>query len=176
MALDRNALEDAILDMFTGIGGYPQTVGAAGDRWASVYAGYASDALANITTPVAATVESSAATLGDTLAIAFSHAADAGGTAIGALVFEMVAAFSAFWPTVGFAAPGVVGVAAPPLPDALGNALGGFFADGNPAEGPRPGAGQQAASLATLLDAWTRTVVVVNTPTGGLPLPPVPLT
>jgi hypothetical protein len=63
----------------------------------------------------------------------------------------------------------VVGVAMSPPPTALSDALTPFFLAGNPPGGPRPSGELQADSMAAILDAWTRTVLVTNTPAIGTP-------
>jgi len=54
-------------------------------------------------------------------------------------------------------------------PTALTAALTAFFLAGNPPGGPRPSGESQADSMAAILDTWTRTVLVINTPAIGTP-------
>ena len=173
MALVPSTLGSPLAALFSGTGGYPANAGAAATAWANAYAGYAASATAVLTVPVPADVTTAAGALATTLGNAFVHALTAGPPYYTTLVTDMVSAFSAFWPPVKFVsppgAPPAVGVAAPPLPGALTDALTGFFVAGNPPSGPRPSGDSQATNLATLLDAWTRTVLVTNTPATGTP-------
>jgi hypothetical protein len=173
MALAQTALKSPLAALFSGTGGYPADASAAATAWANAYAGYAAAATAVLTVPVPADVTTAAGALAGKLGVAFVHALAAGPPYFTTLVTDMVSAFSAFWPPVKFVsppgAPPAVGVAVGPLPAALTAALTGFFTAGNPPSGPRPSGDSQATSLASVLDTWTRTVLVTNTPATGTP-------
>jgi hypothetical protein len=168
MPLNKDALGQSLRDLFSGVGAYPVDAAHAGARWASVYAAYAKNAVAGITAPVASTIDTSAGPLGTSLASAFTSAQAAGAGFLTALVSGMVSAFSAFWSPVQFVG-GAIGVAASPPPAALTTALTSFLTAGNPPSGPKPSGDSQANSLASILDTWTKTVLVTNTPPTGTP-------
>lgn len=173
MTLDSEAFKRAFRDFFTTVESLPTSFDDAGMKWANLYAAYAKAAQAGATKPVSAAIDAQAKALGGALAGIFATPHDSSGLAM--LASQIASAFTAFWPPVGFLAPGVVGVATSPLPAALIGSLADFFLSGNPASGPRPTGSEQADRMVTLLDGWTRTVTVVNTPAGAPPLPPVPL-
>ncbi|HZJ64915.1 MAG TPA: hypothetical protein VFD36_15500 [Kofleriaceae bacterium] len=181
MALARDPLRNALAGLFNGTAGYPGDAVAAGTAWATIYGDYAANAAAATavpTVPVQTDLTTALGTLGKKLGDAFIAALGAPPPHYPTLVTDMVAAFLPFWPSVGFKSPdgNVTGVAPPPPPQPLIDALTAFFQSGNPSLGPRPGGDDQAALMADKLDTWTRTVAVVNTPSGGSPLPPVLLT
>jgi len=176
MPLDKNTLQQALRDLFNGTTPYPASAAAAGSTWAQIFATYAKTAHAAETAPIAAAADAQATVLGGALGSAFVAAQAAGPNYLTPLLPQLVSAFSAFWPPVGFLAPGVVGVATSPPPAGLTASLTSFFTAGNPPSGPRPSGNDQADSMASLLDAWTRTVAVINTPAGLPPRPPVFLT
>jgi hypothetical protein len=176
MPLDANGLQQALRDLFNGVTAFPASAEAAGTTWAQIYTAYAKTAHAAETAPLAAAADAQAEVLADDLTDAFVAAQAAGPSYLTPLLPQLVEAFGKFWPPVGFAAPGVLGVATSPLPVGLTASLTGFFTAGNPPSGPRPSGTDQADSMAALLDAWTRTVTVINTPAGFPPRPPVFLT
>jgi hypothetical protein len=179
LALDGAALADGLKDLFEGTGGHPGSDAEAGRRWAGIYRAYANDATAGATAPLAASLQGAEATLAGALAAAFT-AARTTVAAVATLTPLVDAAFVGFWltPPVAFvtppppAAPAVVGAVTVAPPGVLSPGLADILAG--------PGANdtttaQQATSIATLLDGWTRTVLVVNTPPGPT-APPTPLT
>ena len=90
-----------------------------------------------------------------------------------------VLAVSLLAPPVAFALPPtgpptMTGVVSAAPPGVLTGALGARFLAG---VAQQASAAQQAQALAAVLDGWTRTVLVINTPVTppGPPLPPVPL-
>jgi hypothetical protein len=181
MPLRSAALASALKDLFEGAGGHPADEAEAGRRWAAAYRSYAADAVAGTTAPLNASLRSAEQTLAGTLARGFATAKAAGPGGAAALAAIMDAAFGAFWltPPVAFAIPRtgpptMTGVVSAAPPGVLTGALSALFLTGvaQPAS-----AAQQAQTLAAALDAWTRTVLVINTPVTppGPPLPPVPL-
>lgn len=168
MTLDPKTLKNAFGELFRGVGGYPDTPNAAGPVWANLYASYAGAAVAQTTVPVAASLAASAAALGTALATVFDDGSRAGPHVLDTLPAAMAAAFTAFWPSVQFAAPGIAGVAVG-LPGDLPRDLGAFFSSGTGSEGALPDPDDQADRLAAILDGWTRTVTVTNTPVSGTP-------
>lgn len=179
MALDRAALADTLKDLFEGTAGHPVSDAEAGRRWAELYRAYASHATAGPTVPLAASLQAAEATLGEALAAAFIAARTA--SAAAATLTPLVdAAFVSFWlsPPVAFVAPpppaipAAVGMVTVAPPGVLSPGLAGVLG----APGAKDAtAAQQASSIATVLDGWTRTVLVVNTPPGPS-APPVALT
>jgi hypothetical protein len=181
MALSSASLAGALGDLFEGAGGYPAGEADAGQRWAEAYRSYAAKAVAGTTAPVNVALTGAEQTLARALAGGFTTAKAAGPGGVAALAAVLDGAFVAFWlaPPVAFAIPptgpptmtGIVSVAPPGV---LATALGALFLAG---VAQQASAAQQARALATVLDAWTRTVLVINTPVipPGPPLPPVPL-
>jgi hypothetical protein len=183
MPLNGSSLSDALSNLFQGQPPYPATATEAGNKWANAYRTYAANALAATTAPSSALLIAAESKLANSLAGAFTAAQQAGPGGIAVLTPLMDVAFVAFWmtPPVVFAAPpppapatmaGVVSVA---VPGVLTTGLAGVFVAG---AAPGVTVTQQAQAIATVLDTWTRTVVVINTPITppGPPLPPVPLT
>lgn len=182
MPLSSASLASTLEDLFEGAGGHPASETAAGQRWAEAYRSYAGSALAGTTVPLAPSLASAEQTLASTLAGGFATAKTAGPGGVATLATVMDGAFVAFWlaPPVAFAIPptgpptmtGIVSLAPPGV---LSGPLGALFLAG---VAQQASAAQQAQALATTLDAWTRTVLVINTPLTppGPPLPPVPLT
>ncbi len=172
MTLDQTALKNAFSRLFRGLDGYPAKVSDAGPVWAKLYASYAKAAVARTTVPLAASIEASTTALGIALGTVFEAGFAAGANALGSLPATMAGAFAAFWPPVTFAAPGapppVVGVAVSP-PGNLARDLTNFFSSGAGSTGSLPNADRQAGQLASILDTWTRTVTVTNTPVSGTP-------
>jgi len=183
MPLNGSSLSDALSGLFQGQPSYPADATDAGKKWANAYRTYAATALAATTAPLSASLIAAESKLANSLAGAFTAAQQAGPGGIAVLTPLVDVAFVAFWmtPPVAFAAPpppapatmaGVVSVA---VPGVLTTGLAGAFAAG---AAPGVTVAQQAQAIATMLDAWTRKVVVVNTPITppGPPLPPVALT
>lgn len=183
MPLNGSSLSNALSGLFQGKPSYPEKPTDAGQKWANAYRTYAANALAGTTAPLSTLLTAAEGTLAKALAGAFTAAQQAGSGGLAVLTPLMDVAFVAFWmtPPVIFAAPappapatmaGVVSVAAPGV---LTAGLAGAFAAGVV---PGVTAPQQAQAIATVLDAWTRTVMVINTPITppGPPLPPAPLT
>jgi hypothetical protein len=179
VALDGSALADGLTDLFEGAGGHPVGDAEAGRRWAGSYRAYAGDAAAGPTAPLAASLQSAEATLARALAAAFTAARTAV-AAVATLTPLVEAAFVGFWlsPPVAFvtppppAAPAVVGAVTVAPPGVLFPGLADILAAAGANDAT---AAQQATSIATLLDGWTRTILVVNTPPGPT-APPAPLT
>jgi hypothetical protein len=172
MALNPESLTDGFTALFEGRDGYPATTGAAAAAWAALYRGYASAARAATTAPSPAALATAEENLVGTLDRAFARARDTGASG---LAGDLDKAFVEFWlePPVTLAddPPTVNGVVTAAPPGVLGPALAAVFATGI---AQRRSAAAQAGALAAALDAWTRTVVVVNTPPG--PSAPVVLT
>ncbi|MBI3803958.1 MAG: hypothetical protein HY282_09390 [Nitrospirae bacterium] len=190
MPLNKNLLSDGFKDLFEGKDPaapgetrFPPDPTEAGKKWAAVYRSYAEGAQAGVTRPVAAILSAAQNMLAIALAAGFSSAQAAPPpAAIAGLAVAMDLAFVAFWlaPPVALAAPlppapptmaGIVSLAPPGV---LSISLIALFAAG-PSQ--KKTAAQQADAIATLLDGWTKTVMVINTPITppGPPLPPVPL-
>jgi hypothetical protein len=181
MTLVKSKLQNPLRDLFEGTNGFPASGADAAEDLAAIYRAYAGDAAAAATQPVAAALTGAGNTLAAALAAAFAAAKEAGPSGVATLGLAMDTAFVAFWltPPVAFVFPvtgtatiaGVVTVAAPGV---LAPALTSLFVAGA-AGGPT--AAQQAQAMATILDSWTRTVLVVNTPITppGPPAPPTPL-
>ena len=175
MALDKTSLTNALQDLFEGHNGSPQSETDAGAKWADIYRQYAAKAMAGPVQPLAPSLNSAQAKLGGALAGAFTTAKAAGPAA---LVVTLDGAFVAFWltPPVAFApaAPTMSGVVSLAPPGVLAPLLSAAFLAG---VAPGITAAQQAQAIAAILDTWTRTVMVINTPITppGPPAPPVPL-
>jgi hypothetical protein len=173
MPLDPGALADGLTALFDGRDGYPRTTAEAARAWAARYRTYVGAARAAATAPLPAALDAAESGLADRLDQVFTAAR---GGAAGAVASGLDAAFVAFWsaPPVTFAFPGppaVSGVVTLAPPGVLGAALGARLAAGTATAAT---AAAQARALAAVLDGWTRTVVVVNTPPG--PSAPVFLT
>jgi hypothetical protein len=162
MALDSGSLTDALTAVFDGRDGFPKTAQTAGAAWASSYRQYAAEANAGPTAPLAAALNAAETALGGLLGAAFAAARDGDPSK---LAENLDKAFVAFWktPPVGFAAPNITGVVSIAALGVLEPALAAVFAAG-PVQ--RRSAAQQAQAIAGVLDGWTRTVTVVNTPPG----------
>ena len=181
MALAKSKLQDPLTDLFKGTNGFPSNEADAAADLADIYRTYATNAAAVKTQPVAALLTTASSTLASALADAFTVAKDAGPPGVAALGLAMDEAFVAFWmkpvPMLfAFAGPPVIGgVVAVAPPGVLSLGLTALFLAGA-AGGPT--AAQQAQAMATILDTWTRTVTVVNTPITppGPATPPIPLT
>jgi hypothetical protein len=182
MALARSKLQDPLTDLFKGTQGFPSSEADAAADMANIYRAYATDAAAVKTQPVAALLTTASNVLASDLADAFAVAKDAGPSGVAALGLAMDKAFVNFWmkpvpmvfafPVTG--TPTIAGVVAVAPPGVLSLGLTALFLAGS-AGGPT--AAQQAQAMATILDTWTRTVTVVNTPITppGPPTPPIPL-
>ncbi len=178
MALNATDLTSPLGKLFLGTdntAGYPTTAADAGTRWATIYRGYASHATAGTTLPVSGDITAAADVLATRLRDAFTAALAATPPHYPALVGAMVSAFDLFWPSVHFqtppppAAPTVTGVAKSPPAQQLTTDLTTFFVTGNPASGQGRDADTAAQSLATILNEWTKKVLVTNTPITGTP-------
>ena len=181
MPLSSASLASALEDLFAGAGGHPVSETEAGERWAKAYRSYAAKALAGTTAPLNASLTAAEPILAGTLAGGFTTAKAAGAGGVAALAAVMDGAFVAFWlaPPVAFAIPAtgppaMTGIVSLAPPGVLASALSALFLAG---VAQQASAAQQAQALAAALDAWTRTVLVINTPVTppGPPLPPVPL-
>ncbi|TAK02329.1 MAG: hypothetical protein EPO39_13480 [Candidatus Manganitrophaceae bacterium] len=189
MPLNKSPLSGSLKDLFEGKDPaqpgqtvFPPNPTEAGKKWAEAYKKYAEGAQAGATQPLAPSLTAAQATLAGALASGFSAAKAAPPpAAIAGLAAAMDLAFVAFWmtPPVAFAPPppapptmaGVVSLAPPGV---LTASLISLFTSGT---ADKKTAAQQADSIATLLDSWTKTVMVINTPVTppGPPLPPAPL-
>ncbi len=182
MALAKPKLQDPLTDLFKGTNGFPSSEADAAADLADIYRTYATNAAAATTQPVAALLATAGNTLASALADAFAVAKNAGPSGVAALGLAMDKAFVAFWmkpvpmafafPITG--TPTIAGVVTVAPPGVLSLGLTSLFLAGA-AGGPT--ASQQAQAMATILDSWTRTVTVVNTPVTppGPPTPPIPL-
>jgi hypothetical protein len=182
MALDKRKLQDPLRDLFEGTHGFPSTTAKAAADLSDIYRTYVTDAAAVKTQPVAALLTTAGNTLASALDAAFKTAEDAGPPGVAVLCLAMDKAFVNFWtkpspmkfvfPTTGN--PTIGGLVAVAPPGVLSLGLTALFLAGA-AGGPT--AEQQAQAMATILDTWTRTVTVVNTPITppGPPTPPIPL-
>lgn len=156
MALDSSALSDSLASVFAAPApDFP----ISAKNWANAYAGYATEAQScQAVPPVPAAIQAAQATLQATLAAAFAAGIDPVSTATG-----MASAFTAFWlaPPVLFSGvtPGVVtavGGAA-----VLATALVASWTENTLT---KASASAAASTMATILDAFTRTVVVTHAP------------
>jgi hypothetical protein len=181
MTLVASKLQNPLRDLFEGTNGFPSSQDDAAADLAAIYRTYAADAAAATTQPLGAALTAARTTLSAALAAAFAAAKEAGPSGVATLGGAMDAAFVAFWltPPMAFAFPAtgtatIAGVVTAAVPGVLGPALTSLFLAGA-AGGPT--AAQQAQAMAAVLDAWTRTVLVVNTPITppGPPTPPIPL-
>jgi hypothetical protein len=174
--LNKVNLTQALQDLFEGkplSGGkpaHPQTATAAGDRWATAYADYATGATAGPTAPTAGLIPAAKIPLASALATAFQAGADTNVPAIAA----MDTAFVAFWTGMTFVGPGVTGVVSlVPPPPSLTGALSAAFQAG--VAHPAPSAAAQASKIADAFNTWTTSVMVLNTVTVGGATSTVPL-
>lgn len=156
MALNSSALADSLADVFAAPAA---DFLAAAKGWAGAYAEYAADAQScQAVPPLPASIEAAQATLQGGLAEAFAAGVDPGSTATG-----MATALTAFWllPPVAFTGvtPGIVTAVA-------GTSLlvTAFVATWAKNTASKASARDAAASMATVLDAFTRTVVVTHAP------------
>ncbi len=182
MPLNRNSLGQSLQNLFDGEPEFPADEAAAGKRWASAYREYTTNALAGATRPVSASLIAAENLLGNALGSAFTAAKQAKLTGLAVLAPLVDAAFVAFWfaPPIAFAnppppaPPTMAGVVSLAPPGVLGGLLTTAFTAGG---APGITTGQQADAIATALDTWTKTVMVINTPVTppGPPTPPVPL-
>lgn len=190
MPLNNDLLSNGFKDLFEGKDPsqpgkkvFPPDATEAGKKWAGIYKKYAEGAQAGATQPLAPLLLAAQNTLAGALTAGFTAAQSAPPpTAVAALAAALDVAFVAFWMTpIAFATPpppapptmtGVVSIAPPGV---LTGLLIGMFTTGVL---QKKSAADQADALATILDAWTKTVMVVNTPVTppGPPLPPAPLT
>lgn len=191
MPLNKTLLSDGFKDLFEGKDSsapgemvFPPNPTEAGKKWAAVYKKYAEGALAGTTKPIAVSLTAAESALAGALAAGFSAAKAAPPpAAVAGLAAAMDLAFVAFWltPPVVFTTPpppapptmaGVVSLASPGI---LLASLIALFTSG---AADKKTAAQQADAMATLLDSWTKIVMVINTPVTppGPPLPPAPLT
>lgn len=163
MALNKADFQQAFVDFFTAVQALPATFETAGEKWASLYAAYATNALAGVTLPTHASIVTAQDTLGKALAKAFESVASGRD-----LAPKMAEAFSVFWQAIVFEARAAIGkVTEPHLLD-LQNSLAGFFFSFDPKANPPTTAEQQANDLVSRFDAWTQTVTVVNTISGQI--------
>lgn len=186
MPLSKSSLTNGFQDLFEGKDPaapgemvFPPNPTEAGKKWAAVYKKYAEGAQAGATQPLAPSLIAAENTLAGALAAGFTAAKAAPPpAAIAALAASMDLAFVAFWmtPPMAFAAtpPTMAGVVSLAPPGILLASLIALFTSG---AADKKTAAQQADAMATLLDSWTKTVMVLNTPVTppGPPLPPVPL-
>jgi hypothetical protein len=180
MSLDSVKLASALADLFDGVPSFPSDVAKAGQQWADIYRGYASNALAGPTAPVDAVMQIAVGVLGKALAGAFKAATKAGAAGAATILPLMDAAFLAFWATpIPFAPPlpappAFAGIVTPPASGSLASLMTIALA-----AGLSPGASTalQGKAVAGALDTWTKTVSVVNTPLTppGPPQKPVTL-
>ena len=163
MPLVSTGLTHSLTELFSGNPGYPADADAAASAIAAAYKGYAANALAGVTTPLSPSLAGAQTTLETSLASAFRSAQAAGNAGLSALAAALDAAFVAFWltPPVAFAAPPIAGVVTTALPGQMQSLFTALFQNGVASQAS---AASQASSLASVLDTWTRTVVVTNTP------------
>ena len=156
MALDSSALADALSGVFAAPA--PDFLTSA-KNWANAYAGYAAEAQScQAVLPVPVAVKAATATLQSALAGAFAGGVDPVSTAS-----AMASAFTAFWflPPMAFqgVTPGVVTVVS-----GTGILATGLVASWAQSTATQASADAAASTMATLLDAFTRTVVVTHAP------------
>lgn len=189
MPLNKDLLSNGFKDLFEGKDPsqpgkkvFPPDETEAGKKWAGIYKQYAEGAQAGTTQPLAPLLLAAQNTLAGALAAGFTAAKAAPPPeAVAGLAAAIDLAFVAFWmaPPIAFAPPppapptmaGVVSLAPPGV---LTASLISLFTSG---AADKKTAVQQADAMATLLDSWTKTVMVINTPVTppGPPLPPAPL-
>ncbi len=181
MPLNKTSLQNKLKDLFEGKNGFPSSEADAAQKIATIYRQYTADAVAGTTQPLAASLTAVESTLWDALGSAFTAAKASGPAGVAVLGLAIDDAFVAFWLTepVAFAIPptgpptmiGVVSLAPPGVlaPGLIALLIAGVVSS--------PSAAEQAQAMATILDTWTRTVMVVNTPVTppGPSAPPVPL-
>lgn len=190
MPLNKTLLSNNLKDLFEGKDPatpgqvvFPPNQTEAGKKWADAYKKYAEGAQAGTTKPLAPSLTAAQATLAGALTAGFTAAKGAPPpAAVAGLAAAMDLAFVAFWmtPPIAFAAPPppapptMAGVVALASPGVLSVSLIALLTSGM---ADKKTAAQQADAIATLLDTWTKTVMVVNTPVTppGPPLPPAPL-
>jgi len=181
MPLDPTKLAGSLGDLFRGKPLFPKDAAEAGQKWARAYREYAQSAQAGATFPAAPVLASAESALAKDLGNAFQIAQDAG--VAGAAIFLPLldAAFLKFWATpIPFlvppppAPPTMTGVVTPPVPATLAAMMSAGLAAGL---APGVPTSSQGIAIAAALDAWTKSVKVVNTPVTppGPPLPPAPL-
>lgn len=156
VALDSSALADALADALAAPA--PDFLTSA-KNWATAYAGYAAEAQScQVVPPLPAAIEAAQETLQAALAAAFAGGVDPASTATG-----LATAFSFFWllPPVAFqgVTPGVVTAVGGAT--ALSTALVASWTENTLA---RASASDAASTMAAVLDAFTRTVVVTHAP------------
>lgn len=189
MPLNKSLLSNGFKDLFEGTDPatpeekvFPPNPTEAGKKWAGIYKKYAEGATAGATQPLAPSLTAAQNLLAAALGAGFSAAKAAPApAAMAGLAAAMDLGFVAFWmaPPIAFSAPvppaatllGVVSLAPPGI---LSVSLIALFVSGMADSKP---SAQQADAIATLLDTWTKTVMVINTPITppGPPLPPMPL-
>jgi hypothetical protein len=181
MALNPAKLAAPLGDLFQGKPVFPKDTAEAGQKWAALYREYAQGAQAGATFPVAPALAAAETALAKDLGNAFKSAQDAGIAGIAVLLPLLDAAFLKFWATpIPFVAPpppappSMAGVVTPPVPATLATLMAAVLPAGL-APGASPSS--QANAVSAALDAWTKSVTVVNTPVTppGPPLPAVPL-
>lgn len=153
MSLQKQDLE-LDLEALMSLQPFPASATAAGEKWADIYADYAGGAQSCAGVP--ATLAAAKETLRAALGAAFASGVDPATTAS-----MMASAFTAFWlaPPVAFVgtSPGVV--------TAVGGTAvlsAGFVTTWAANVAAQATASQAAAALATLLDVFTKTVVVTH--------------
>lgn len=163
MALDSSSLADALKKVFEAPAA--DFVSAA-KNWADAYAEYATSAQScQLVPPVQASIDAAHAVLQATLATAFAAGVDPVSTSS-----AMSSAFTSFWftPPVAFegVTPGVVTAVA-------GTAVleAGLLASWAANTADQADAGLAAEEMATLLDAFTHTVVVTHAPPSACATP-----
>jgi hypothetical protein len=161
MPLKVAGLRDALQKLFEDADDYPADDTAAGQRLANAYKTYAADAVAGATAPVALQLTAAETILAGALAAGFTAAKNAGPGGLAALLPLLDTAFVSFWLT-----PPVTFLVPIPPPTIAGVVTVASGASQNAT------AAQQAQLLAAVLDIWTRTVIVTNTPVTP-PGPPV---
>lgn len=154
------------------LAGGVETAADAAGAWADAYASYASDAFAAPLTIVPAGVEAGRATLRTALLGVFSNLSP--GRTSAQAAEELQAALTAFWylPPQTFAGSGTGLITL--VPPTLSALLQTVFA-ANMALVGESGQKQAVDSIASAIDAWTRTIVATVTIPPGGPAP-VPLT
>lgn len=174
MPLVKTPLANQFKDLFQGKS-FPENETVAGQKWAGIYRAYTENAAAGPTLPVAPLLITAETTLATALASAFTTAKAAPvPSAIATLSAMLDVAFVSYWmsPPIAFSTLPITGVVSLAPPGVLTSLLTAFFIAGANQD---KSASEQANDLSTVLDTWTKTVMVINTtPTG--PLPPVPLT
>jgi hypothetical protein len=177
MTLSKSGLADSLEAIFDDSqDGHPADESEAGQRWAKAYKGYAADAMAAPTAPLSAALSLAETTLAQALAAAFSAAKSAGAGGLATVAPLLDLAFVSFWltPPMTFLTtpPGpVTGLVTLAPPGVLSS---GFTSSLAPADDAT--AADQAQLIASALDTWTRTVMVLNTTASPPSTVTVPLT